>query len=188
MINWYKACSGPFGTGEPDLPQTSFVEGPRRASTPRSPRPWDTKTTWGLRCRIQHHRKWSTQIMTPKLSRGGCSPVCIGPASTPKQACLLTDLRTELSGQPNPKSPVHKLPLPWEAPATCQSSPCSNRSLAWGPRGQSPGPHGRPGSPTGWILRPAPARCSHSPLQLRLGARPLDSRRAATLRGRHPGS
>lgn len=122
----------------------------------------------------------------PKSSRGGCSPVCIGPASTPKQACLLTDLRTELSGQPNPKSPVHKLPC--EGPAICQSSPCSNRSLAWGPRGQCPGPHGRPGSPTAWILRPAPARCSHSPLQLRLGARPLDSRRAATLRGRHAGS
>lgn len=48
----------------------------------------------------------------PNSSRGGCLPVCLGPAATPKWACLLTDLRTDLSCQPNLKSPVHKLPYP----------------------------------------------------------------------------
>lgn len=119
--------------------------------------------------------------MTPNSSRGICLPYCIGPAATPKWACLLTDMRTDLSCHPNLKSLEPKLrcpvrPLPLVKAALLQQFPL--RAWSW-LRSQSPGPHSRPGSPTGCILRPALGLKQLSS-QLRLCAGPLYPERRAS--------
>lgn len=118
--------------------------------------------------------------MTPNSSRGICLPDCIDPAATPKWACLLTDMRTDLSCQPNLKSPEPKLrypvrPLSLVKVALLQQFPL--RAWSWLCR-QSPGPRSRPDSP-GCILRPASGLKLLSS-QLRLCAGPLYPERKAS--------
>lgn len=117
--------------------------------------------------------------MTPTHLRGICLPDCIGPAATPKWACLLTDMRTDLSCQPNLKSlepkrrcPVR--PLPLVKAALLQQFPLGTWSWL---HSQSPGPRSRPGSPTGCILRPASGLKLLLSSQLRLCAGPLYPKR-----------
>lgn len=117
--------------------------------------------------------------MTPTHLRGICLPDCIGPTATPKWACLLTDMKTDLSCQPNLKSlepkrrcPVR--PLPLVKAALLQQFPLG----AWNwLHSQSPGPRSRPGSPTGCILRPASGLKLLLSSQLRLCAGPLYPKR-----------
>lgn len=113
--------------------------------------------------------------MTPTHLRGICLPDCIGPAATPKRACLLTDRRTDLSCQPNLKSlePKRRCPVRPQSlvkAALLQQFPL--RAWSW-LHSQSPGPRSRPGSPTGWILRPASGLKLLLSSQLRLYAGPL---------------